>query len=173
MFRYDYFKGTNLPPAVKNLQKISQQLYDRLDITGAGKFTYFKGSQGRSRLYTNFDGQSQFDNPRAYLVMGLRAFPASGVAAADVNELANRAYFTLTIGDKPFFEAPLSLILTTLTALQTQGQMSTATLKLDNPILLPSQQIFKPAIDVESPVTLTGPVPLTLVFDGVLLRPAQ
>jgi hypothetical protein len=173
MFREDYFRSLQLPPAYAKLQKISNPLYDRLTLNGPGKFTYFKGSQGRSRLYTNFDGQSQFDNPRGYIVMGLRALVDPSVAAADLALIAQRAYFTFLIGDKPFMEMPLSLFLTKQDTIETEGRHNEATFKLDHPILIPSQQIFRPSIDIESPAALSAPTDLTLVFDGVLLRPAQ
>jgi hypothetical protein len=173
MFRDDYFRTLQLPPAYAKLQKISNPLYDRLTVTGPGKLTFFKGSQGRSRLFTNFDGQSQFDNPRGFIVMGLRALVDPAATAADVAVLAQRAYFTLLIGDKPFLELPLALFLTKQEAVQVEGRHTEATLKLDHPILIPSQQIFRPSIDIESPAALSAPTDVTLVFDGVLLRPAQ
>ena len=173
MFRDDYFRTLQLPPAYAKLQKISNPLYDRLTLTGPGKFTFFKGSQGRSRLFTNFDGQSQFDNPRGFIVMGLRAQVDPTIPAADLALLNQRAYFTFLIGDKPFLELPLSLFLVKPEATESQGRHNEATFKLDHPILIPSQQIFRPSIDIESPAALSASTDLTLVFDGVLLRPAQ
>jgi hypothetical protein len=172
MFNHDILRHVKLPDAVAKLQKISQPLYDQLDIPGPGKFTYFKGAQGRSRLFTNFDGQSQLDNPRHYLVAGIRFTPNAGAAAADVAVLLNRSYFTITIGDKPFFECPMSLLLT-LGEAAPYGFPNDNLYKLDNPILIPPQQIFKPAVDVESPAVIGTPVSLTLAFEGVMLRPAQ
>ena len=102
MFNQDILRHVKLPDGVAKLQKISQPLYDQQDITGPGKFSYFKGAQGRSRLFTNFDGQSQLDNPRHYLIAGIRVMPAAGTPQADIDLLARRGYFTLTIGDKPF-----------------------------------------------------------------------
>lgn len=173
MFNKDILRHVKLPDAVSKLQKISQPLYDQLDITGPGKFTYFRGAQGRSRLYTNFDGQSQLDNPRHFLVAGIRVLPAADAALADIQVLAKRGYFTLTVGDKPFFEAPLELLITRSEVLNLNGKFTEGFYTLDHPILLPPQQIFKPSIDIENPATLSATVPLMLTFEGVLMRPAQ
>ena len=173
MFNRDILRTLKLPESVAKLQKVSNPLYDQLDLTGAGKFIFFKGAQGRSRLFTNFDGQNALDNPRHYLVAGIRVMPASGTPQADIDALSKRAYFTLLVGDKPFFEAPLSVLLAKSDALATNGRHNSAFYMLDHPILLPPQQIFRPSIDVESPITLTATVPVTLAFEGVLMRPAQ
>jgi hypothetical protein len=173
MFNHDILRHVKLPDQVAKLQKISQPLYDQLDITGPGKFTYFKGAQGRSRLFTNFDGQSQLDNPRHYLVAGIRVQPVADAALPDIQVLSKRGYFTLTVGDKPFFEAPLSLLLTRADTLNLYGEFRDGFYSLDHPILLPPQQIFKPSIDIENPAVLSATVPLTLTFEGVLMRPAQ
>ena len=45
MFRDDYFRSLQLPAAYAKLQKISNPLYDRLTLTGPGKFTYFNTNQ--------------------------------------------------------------------------------------------------------------------------------
>ena len=173
MFNHDILRHVKLPDAVAKLQKISQPLYDQQDLTGPGKFTFFKGAQGRSRLFTNFDGQSQLDNPRHYLVAGIRLMPQAGAVQADIELLSRRGYFTLTIGDKPFFEAPVSLLLAQADALLHYGEHNRAFVQLDQPILLPPQQIFKPAIDVEGPAVFSATLPVTLTFEGVLLRPSQ
>jgi hypothetical protein len=173
MFNRDILRTLKLPEAVAKLQKVSNPLYDQLDIPSAGKYIFFKGSQGRSRLFTNFDPQSALDNPRHYLVAGIRVMPAASTPAADVEALSQRSYFTFLVGDKPFFEAPLSLLMAKAGALLEQGEHGRAFYTLDHPILLPPQQIFRPSIDVESPVTLSAPVAVTLAFEGVLMRPAQ
>jgi hypothetical protein len=173
MFNRDILRTLKLPESVAKLQKVSNPLYDQLDITGPGKFIFFKGAQGRSRLFTNFDGQNALDNPRHYLVAGIRVMPAAGTPQADVEALSKRGYFTFLVGDKPFFEAPLSLLLAKADALLTEGRHDQSFYTLDHPILLPPQQIFRPSIDLESPVTLSATVPLTLAFEGVLMRPSQ
>ena len=94
-------------------------------------------------------------------------------ALADIQVLSKRGYFTLTVGDKPFFEAPLSLLLTRADTLNLYGEFRDGFYSLDHPILLPPQQIFKPSIDIENPAVLSATVPLTLTFEGVLMRPAQ
>ena len=37
----------------------------------------------------------------------------------------------------------------------------------------PRARFFKPSIDIENPAVLSATVPLTLTFEGVLMRPAQ
>ena len=67
----------------------------------------------------------------------------------------------------------MSLLLAQAEALFLRSGHRRAFISLDQPILLPPQQIFKPTIDIENPAAFSATMALSLTFEGVLLRPAQ
>lgn len=165
---------------LKAMQRIWQPFYDHKIMNTAGIQTFMAGSNGRSRLFTNFDGANQLDNPRHFLLCGLSFHVDAGTPAVNVAALVNNSHFGLTIGDVPYIDLPLAVVAADQSAdiadpgegagIVAWGKTSSGTgdYILPDPIMLAPGKNFKPTVTLET--ALPAAVGLRLVMHGFVFR---
>jgi len=178
------------------LEFIRQPLYDAVSITTtAVEFRFFsvaRGSGGKTHWHTNMDTSAQLAVPKSHLVDGFRLVPygltASANQLADMRQLLwNQAWIKFTIGGlKDYLVVPAWYLpsgvgipgfsdqggLTTATAYQ---QVSNGAPIFGNyfsirshPILIPSQQTFSFAYNVDAALaSLSTATNMWVVLEGV------
>ena len=174
--------GTDLGN-IKGFQRLWQPLYDTQAITGSGDFLYFRGSNGRTKSQTNFDGQSQLDAPRHFLVCGVSLHADALTDASDLAKVVNGGVFRFLLGDIPMLELPLSTFANLTPVLNDPGDNAGATkawgqtstddgfFTLVDPLLLAPGKNFKPTITIDTlAAPLAAPVNVKIALTGFLFR---
>ena len=174
--------GTDLGN-IKGFQRTWQPLYDTQAIGGSGDFLYFKGSNGKPKSQTNFDGQNQLDAPRHFLVCGISLHADAMTEGADLAKIVNNGVFRLLLGDIPMLELPLSIFANLMPVLNDPGDNPAGTkawgqtshdegfYTLVDPLLLAPGKNFKPIVTVDTLASPLGaPVNLKVALTGFLFR---
>ena len=142
---------------------------------------------------TNLDLAAQLPSGFNFLILGFRIQPHFALTQPDANKWSSGAWFTFTIGQKPFLRVTVDTIPAGagaygITTVATASSMAHGYPALSNaysiarkPLLLPQTANFGATINwvALSPVTTVAPVqpaaglPVRVYLDGVLTRVTQ
>ncbi len=192
------------------LETIGAVLYDTVTYTSGATtaLQVFNATRATPDL-SNMETAGQLPYPKSFLVRAVRFYvkqlprsqdqPGNGNVAAgaldNVAELINTGVFTLTIGAKPYFQAPLWALpsgggafgILGLTNIAAGSPIvgtyvdyggvgvpdARAVYTLTKPILIGPQINFVGELVWPAAVTLTGNLTITVCLDGDLTRPVQ
>jgi hypothetical protein len=176
------------------LEAITQPLYDNQSIaTGASSISFFAGSNGRSRLFTNVETANQLTWPKRFSVKAFRLVPAPDVLATNLLSFYVQGYSTLVVGEKKYFESPNFIITPGIgleVALVTGAAAPTAPANgqnyghngrpdhrnlyvLQHSIWIPSVQNFRYQIDMSSTFTTSASISTWVFLEGEYFREIQ
>jgi len=176
------------------LEAITQPLYDEQAIvTGGSTTSFFQAPGGRSRLFTNLESAGTLTWPKRYSIKAFRIVPSPATLAQNVVAFYANGHFTLRVGEKDYFVAPLHLITPGCGMLvwnligaaapaapangvnyATNGEANHRNIYiLQHPIWLPSVQNFRGIIDMAATFTTTATIDVWVYLEGELFREIQ
>lgn len=164
----------------------SYWLYDTEEITnGQTEAYFFQSPEGKSITETNLKQFSTIQAGWQFEVHAIRVIPPTTISTADAeNVFYGSAITLLKEGDIEVFSAP-TIIFTAGAGLygattETSANIisnglptPTAVLKLPVPILIRGGETFNIRMLWSPAVSLTAPVKLQMVLDGILRRPVR
>lgn len=172
-------KGSDLEK-LKGMQRLYQPLYDTLTVTNNGEYTFFKGSNGRTRRETNFAGANVLDAPRHFLACGVSLHAAAGVSGADLAKVVNGGLLKIQMSETVMLEIPLVALCNIPETVTDPGEAtgivsSGRTFSEDGFYALPDPILIAPGKNISPTVEVLGlpgavNVPLTFVLTGFLFR---
>ncbi len=175
------------------LEAIHQPLYDSVTVTASTTAQLFsQGSNNRTALATNLQTAGQLSWPKRFSIRALRQVAGYGCVAAyaDLAAFLQRAFYKITVGEKPYLTLP-AFCLTSGTGLEQQTIVAAPALtastvyanigrpeqrniySLLHSIYLPPVQNFAVELNIATGLTITAGLVFHLFLEGELLREIQ
>lgn len=175
------------------LEAVHQPLYDRVEVDGAGTFSFFQNPAGRGRFETNLTTAGQLSWPKRFSIRALRQVPAFTALMTDIQTYLSDTVIRVTVGEKDYLILPAFLI-TAGVGLEAQTLLGAADpiapansavyanlgrpnhqniYSLIHSVYLPPVQNFAVTLEVGAAAAPANDVPVHLFLEGELLREIQ